>query len=43
MYHKTLTKIMETVLEDVKADREKKTCVMVATHNEDTIRFAVKK
>lgn len=43
MYHKTLTKIMETVQEDIKADREKKTAIMVATHNEDTIRFAVKK
>lgn len=34
---------METVQEDIKADREKKTAIMVATHNEDTIRFAVKK
>ncbi|GIY11428.1 hypothetical protein CDAR_536042 [Caerostris darwini] len=43
MYHKTLTEILRQIVEDIEAGSDKKIGVMVATHNEDTIRFAVKK
>ncbi|XP_042899720.2 proline dehydrogenase 1, mitochondrial isoform X2 [Parasteatoda tepidariorum] len=39
MYHKTLTELLGRIV--TKGDR--KTAIMVASHNEDTVRFAVKK
>ncbi|GFU34390.1 proline dehydrogenase 1, mitochondrial [Nephila pilipes] len=43
MYHKTLSEMLRQIVEDIQAGNEKRIGVMVATHNEDTIRFAVKK
>lgn len=43
MYNKTLSEFLRHIDEDLKTDREKKVGVMVASHNEDTIRFTVKK
>lgn len=44
MYHKTLTECLRRIriLKDVKED-PKKIAIMVASHNEDTVRFAIKK
>ncbi|XP_035208773.1 proline dehydrogenase 1, mitochondrial-like isoform X2 [Stegodyphus dumicola] len=43
MYHKTLSEILRQIDNDIRAGKEKKIGVMVATHNENTIRFAVEK
>ncbi|GFY68281.1 proline dehydrogenase 1, mitochondrial [Trichonephila inaurata madagascariensis] len=43
MYRKTLSEMLRQIVEDIQAGNEKKIGVMVATHNEDTIRFTVKK
>ncbi|GFQ89963.1 proline dehydrogenase 1, mitochondrial [Trichonephila clavata] len=43
MYHKTLSEMLRQIVEDIQAGNEKRIGVMVATHNEDTIRFTVKK
>ncbi|CAL1278097.1 unnamed protein product [Larinioides sclopetarius] len=43
MYHQTFAEILRQIVEDMRTENEKKIGVMVATHNEDTIRFAVKK
>lgn len=44
MYHKTLTECLRRVkkLKDAKQD-PKKIAIMVASHNEDTVRFAIEK
>lgn len=42
MYHKTLSEVLRQISEDIKAEKERKVAVMVASHNEDTVRFAVK-
>lgn len=44
MYHKTLTECLRRikVLKD-KGDDMKKIAIMVASHNEDTVRFAIQK
>ncbi|KFM71179.1 Proline dehydrogenase 1, mitochondrial, partial [Stegodyphus mimosarum] len=43
MYHKTLNEILRQIDNDIRAGKDKKIGIMVATHNEDTIRFAVEK
>ncbi|XP_054710128.1 proline dehydrogenase 1, mitochondrial-like [Uloborus diversus] len=43
MYHKTLSEVLRQIHEDLTASAEKKIGVMVASHNEDTVRFTVKK
>lgn len=42
MYHKTLTVLLDQI-QKMKANGEKKIAIMVASHNEDTVRFTIKK
>nr|XP_042905295.1 proline dehydrogenase 1, mitochondrial [Parasteatoda tepidariorum] len=43
MYHKTLNEVLRQILEDIQNNDEKKIGVMVASHNEDTVRYTVQK
>jgi len=43
MYHRCLSECMRRIHEQLVAGEEKKVGVMVASHNEDTVRFAISK
>lgn len=43
MYHKTLSECLRRIKEFKTKGEDKKIAIMVASHNEDTVRFAIEK